>query len=457
MAEPSRMNITKVGSDVTGFKSERPSPGELDVYLSWACNQLQCPFAVAVTKVAQSQYVSVSAAKKNIVKSRAKLKQSSDSLAALLKDDRMGPSGYLEDEGTIKIFAIHDHLDRLVELKFEDNAKLPRMLFQIIGLIVQFHKCLQTITIRQGLDMYALYEINKFLPSSNVTELCLENTFLKEGNYSVLFENHNLIKRVSIARCQITDTMIQDIAAKLAYPMPASKTLIILDLSTNRITDEGAKYLANALRSNRCLSYLNLSDNNLTDIGGELLLDTLMTFPLTDDELKSDQSKSKRKSVKAAPPIKQVAKKVKGIEREGSLKLVPESKGAEAAELDSHLYDKARDIAEGRMGKFMDPFNRDNLVVIDGIIYCLGNNALCRLNLSYNNLSYISLKKLANVIVTQRLNRRKPVGLISVNLNGNNLPLYCTEMTQIDVLLNSGASDKNNRKRAASKTISSFK
>ncbi|XP_053624451.1 uncharacterized protein LOC128683167 isoform X2 [Plodia interpunctella] len=384
-----------------------------------------------------------------------------------------------EEEGIIKIFAIYDLADHLVELKFVKNEELPRILFQIIGLIIPFQKYLTTITIHQGIDVYGLYEITKFLPTCNVTDLCFDGTILNGGSYGILFENFTSIKRICLSRCKIDDTVIETIASQLVHPLPASKSLLILDLSTNRITDIGAKHMAHALRSNRALNYLNLSDNSLTDVGGEMLLESLMNFQITNEELQFSKEekmkylrkrnelithilkelrteflKGKRKSVK--PLIKpQTPKKGKGIEREGSLKAISDDKLA--MDFDSFLYERACIVAELQLGVFNDPFSRNNLVIKNGIVYCLGNNTLCYLNLSYNNLTYLSLKTLLKVVKCQKGNNRKPQGIINVAINGNYLPVSCAELLQIEDLLNVSPDKISNKKRAGSRSVSTVR
>ncbi|WP_337219594.1 hypothetical protein, partial [Vibrio parahaemolyticus] len=57
-------------------------------------------------------------------------------------------------------------------------------------------------------------------------------------------------------------------------------------------------------------------------------------------------------------------------------------------ELDPASDAKACLMAESQIGRYKDPFAKKNLEIKDDVVYCLGNNTLCYLNLSYNNLSY---------------------------------------------------------------------
>lgn len=387
-------------------------------------------------------------------------------------DDSISPS-LNKDENVINLYAVYDANENLVQLKFEKNSSIPRVILKIIGLIIPLQIHLTSITINKGIDQYTIYEICKFLPMSHITEICLDNSFLKEANYYLLLEKPNLIRQLSLARCSITDEVLKTLADMLVYPLPSSKSLLILNLSSNRITDEGAKYFAEAIRSNRQLSYLNLADNMLTDCGAAAILDTLVSFPLSFNELLTsrfrhiahlkqkneliiqmarelragdfDKRSTKRKSPK---PMATAAKKTKGLEKEISLKSMPESKSM--INTDSAYMDKATIMAENVLGEFKDPFSKVETFVENGGVYSYGNNALCYLNFSYNNLSFTSVKKLRNVLEYQKNMDRKPRGLVNVSIEGNFLPLQCKELFSIDHMLESNLS-LHQRKTSAHK------
>lgn len=393
------------------------------------------------------------------------------------------PRAVLSDiEPGIQIMATYDASENLVKISFEKNTSLPRVLFKIIGLIIQFQCYLNAISINRGLDQFCVYEIGKFLPLSKITDLCLDNCFVEQGNYYLLLEQTSCLRHLSLARCNINDVVIERIAASLTYPLPSSKTLSILNLASNKITDTGAKFLADILRSNRQLSYLNLSDNMLTDVGAEHLLNTLLRFPLSLCELLSSRSRlmtylkeknemilrlvkelrvgdfekrtAKRKSV-GAGKVMQTPKK-KGLEKELSLKSVPEAKSI--PNIEGLYLDKATSMAESILGEFKDPFDKENTLVIDGVVYSQGNNFLSYLSLAYNNLSYVTVKKLLKVVLYQKEMGRKPRGLVNVSIEGNLMPVACKELLQIDDLLEMGLMVHDRRfsltpkKRGQSKT-----
>lgn len=381
----------------------------------------------------------------------------------------------LNSEDTcIHLSAVYDYAENLVQLKMENNTtKIPRIVMKIIGLTIPFQPYLKTILINKGLDQYSLYEVVKFLPTSNITDLCLDGANIKDANYSLILETPNYIRYLSLARCSITDDVAKTMTELLVYPQPASKTLSILNLSTNRITDLGASYFAECLRSNRQMSYLNLASNMLTDAGAAVILNTLVKFPLTFNELLSSRSRHikylkekndlvlqiakdlrvgemdkramKRKSVKPAP----VTPKKKGLEKEPSLKSLPEAKSL--TNMDVVFLEKAAVMAENSLGGFNDPFTQNNTFVQDGIVYCYGNNSLYYINMSYNNLSYVSLKRLLEVLMYQKRMCRIPRGLVNVSVEGNNFPVECSELAMIDRILDTNMSLHQRRMSVAGK------
>lgn len=367
----------------------------------------------------------------------------------------------------IKILAYCDQSGNLVELKFDKNKHISCLIFKIMALIIKYQVFLTRITIYSGMDKHTLYEMKKFLASTNITELNLDNSVFSEANYDILFEDESKIRYLSLARCKINDEVVENIAKKLAYPLPASKVLTCLILSSNRISDKGAQCLADALRSNRHLRYISLAGNSITDSGASYILDSLAEFALNEEEIIDGRSRymdylkqknaiinniikelrsgeyDKKIKKKAARPISSLPVKKGKLEKEGSLKSVSESKSS--PNLDYLFFDRATSMAEDRMGEFTDPFSSQNTSVRDGTVYCLGNNALCCLSLAYNNLSFLILKKLSSVLMYQKLCDRRPRGLVKVCVEGNNLPVACKELGQIDDALEAARMSSDRR------------
>lgn len=380
----------------------------------------------------------------------------------------------------INIFAVHDSYGDLVQVIFYKNKHIPRIVIKVIGLIIKFHPQLNTVQFDQGADLYTIYEFEKILPLSNITEVCFDGTFIPDGNYDILMD-HELLRNLSLSRCKIEDEIIHNIAVKLVYPKPASKSLAILNLSSNRITNDGAKSLAFALRSNRCLIYLNLSGNKLTDDGAASILDSLQEFCLTPEEIlasktrycsfylkrnklivkkikelkesDSDKSSARKKLTRSVPPS--VRRKTR-TDREVSLHSVHEMLPGNIIGSDSNLLDRAATMVQMAFGVYIDPFSSNNTIVKEEALYCLGNNSLLCLNLAYNDLSYIFVRKLLGILLYQKQADRKPRGLINVSIEGNNLPVACEEYRLIESIIESGI-QRNlpiNKKRQQSKIIS---
>ncbi|CAG9569900.1 unnamed protein product [Danaus chrysippus] len=453
----------------------RPSPDNFLEYLPWACKQLQMQCEIVVSKIYQNEYVSVTMAEKSKkVKSKIKLTTSRYDVNSDQDRDDASEAGLqpiVADNKVIRISAVFDTFDNLVEIRFERNFRIPRMVFKVIALIIKFQLFVNKITIRGGMDKYTVYEINKLMTSSNLTEICFDGSFLKEANYDILLENSTSIRSLSLSRCKIGDDVIKKISEKLTFPAPASLTLNILNISTNRLTDIGAKYIAEALRTNRRLCYLNISGNRITDNGLSYILDSLVEFPLSCDELISARSRHmlylKQKNIliermieeiKAGEFDKRVARRKSTrvpavrrnkLEKESSLKSLADAKSL--ANMDIFYYDKAVSLVENTLGEFNDPYSSSNTIERHGTVYCMGCNTLCYLNVAYNNLSYLSVKKFLSVLLHQKLIDRKPRGLINLCIEGNNLPSSCREFLQIDDLLDAGLLIHSRRYSNASK------
>lgn len=358
-----------------------------------------------------------------------------------------------DDDNVVKIRAIYEG-QYLTHIKFEMNPKIPRLALKIVGMAISHQPYLTALTIKRGLTDLGIYEISKFLPFSFLTDICLDGSYVPQGNFYLLLEIPSYLRYLSLSSCNINDDVLKIIASTLQYPKHASTTLALLNLSCNFITNTGAKYLAEALRTNRRLNYLNLSSNQLDDEGVSHIFNILLEFPLTYDEIIDKKSRYLKYLKKKMVILENILKKLKSDEDKKMLKRKTSSPnptvGKKAKEgivtaanndvtkrstIDAALYAKANDMAIEIVGEFIDPFNKENTFINDGYTYCLGNNSLCYLNLSYNNLMYPSVKKLLSVLSYQKWTNRKPQGLMKVVIEGNNLPESCLEYLKIDELL----------------------
>lgn len=386
------------------------------------------------------------------------------------------------------ITARYDKFNRLIELVMNKTNLRIRQIMQVIALLAPYCDSLGKIVIQRcHVNAYVIYDLSKMLPLTAITEICLDESPLPEANYAILLNAEgNVLKHLSIARCLINDVVCEQIASKLRYNMIAGKQLLTLNLSSNHITDEGAKFLADALRTNRRLRYLNLANNFITDTGFNQILDTLTEFPLTPAEItqkkaccveylkkrlaffmdqlhftglhslpdhtgnsraskiimnKSDAivpakssgkippqySADRIKSRTEIPEIKKVKAQSRDIEKVNSAKSATTySKQSET--------EKPKDFSS--LYDCMGPFNPDHLVYKDGWTYSKGNLELSYLNVGYNDLTLIGMRKLLTVF-TYQSEVRQPgqTGLININIEGNLLPSDCPEIRAINNVL----------------------
>lgn len=321
--------------------------------------------------------------------------------------------------------------EKLVQIKIKNNTRIPRELYKILALTGYFHPFLSSVVINKSLTMAGIYELKNLLNLSNVTDVILDDTYVEAANYYILLDSPTRLRCLSVARCFIQDIGVEMIAARLAFPNPASETLALLNLSTNRITDVGATYLATALRTNRCLYYLNLTSNMITDDGAKKIFDVLLPFPLTYSELIGRNERYKRHLRKKHELIDTFITNAKNEETDlKSIKRKPRVDTSAGRPSLSYLNEKAQDMAKKLVTDFKDPYHKD-VVIKDGGLQCNGNRILAYLNLSYNNLSHIILKTVLTVLKNQKNLASSPRGLVRVGIEGNPMPKECEELKEI--------------------------
>lgn len=190
-----------------------------------------------------------------------------------------------ELEECLTIAAFYDTLNRLAEIVLQ-KENVPTILIQFFGIILPLQPLLYRLTFKRCLlSGYCVHEISKFLSQTSITEICLDDTRIAEGNYALLLQKPSSLINLSLCRCDITDEVCEQIASTLQIEEPAGTKLACLNLSSNHITDIGAKHFGVALRTNRHLRHLNLADNRITDEGADHIFRALKDFPLTYDEI----------------------------------------------------------------------------------------------------------------------------------------------------------------------------
>ncbi|CAB3233031.1 unnamed protein product [Arctia plantaginis] len=436
----------------------RPSPLDFAAYLPWACGQLEISLIPIINRITISDALRSNATSGKDNKEEtlnADIQSGSDF------NDIIGGSSTYYASDFFHIDAVYDDSNNLIQLKFKNKSTIPVTLFKLLTLIVQFQTCLKAIYINRGLNKSGLYQLNKVVNIAHITDIILDNTTVTEANYYILLDDDSPLKYLSLSRCKLNDTAVKMIALRLQHPSKASKTLTVLNLSSNKISDEGAKYLGDTLRTNRQLAYLNLSGNLISDTGVDGILSSLITFKLTTDEINEKRARkltyiqAKNKFINETVERMYIEYEKKVAAKKKTFKVptvTKRSKSIEASQdidtsigvMDEVWLEKAEAVAAEMVAPFQDPFSCENIIVRDNVLYCYGNNTLRYLNLAYNNLSYYSVKKLHNVISIQRDWDRKPKGLINVCIEGNQIPIFCKELSDINVTLEIGLSRMQN-------------
>jgi hypothetical protein len=360
----------------------------------------------------------------------------------------------ISSEDIIPITAYYDSHNHLAEISIVNcPVKISRKVIQAISLCLPFHSFLTKLTIRKGgLHSSLLYEIGKMLPHSQITEVCLDDTSVPEGNYYVLLDQVTHLKHLSLSRCNLGDDICKEIFTRINYGRPA-QNLVVLDLSSNSITDLGAKYIGSTLRKNRQLVHINLAGNFITDIGLSLILKHLAEFPLDHEEtiersLKSmEYYRNKMEVYKNCMaqlsnqakmdemPVAGTEKRLSASNRHHRLKKSRRSLKSVIEELNPT--EIAEKMTKEIVGEFVYPYDKENVYKKADSFYCVGNLKLCSLNLAFNNLEFTSLTKMIDVLEYQSSAEKGPqdTGLMRLVLEGNNFPKSSVELEKIGIYL----------------------
>lgn len=352
-------------------------------------------------------------------------------------------SDFVNDHA-IKLTATYDYYERLVEIAFV-NCCLPlnRQIMKVISLSLPFHTMLTKLTIKEnGLNYGVLYEIAKFLPLSNLTDICLDSSYVRQGNYYVLLDQTSSLKCLSLSNCNISDVVCRMIAERIEFHRPASKNLCVLNLSYNKITDLGAEALGHSLRSNRRLLHLNLANNKITAVGAEHILVPLSKFQLTATEVMEMKRHGIEYFRARAVILEKCLKQIRlnqldnqPVRNRGRTQ-VPKRQPVMSEVKVYSDYETAEVMALSTIGPLNYAFTSQNTVVEDGCRFCIGNLTLCSLNLGYNNLNFFSITKILDTLSYQStLDQRKGTGLMRLVIEGNNLPECCMEYKMIETFL----------------------
>lgn len=358
----------------------------------------------------------------------------------------------------VTVKTAYDNLDRLAEISLTNQKDIPRILLQVIAILGPVYPFLFRLTLKRcRFNKYTVHELINIIDVTDITELNFDGSYSKEANYAMLLEKTSNLAVLLLPRCSVNDLICEQIMSKLGYFEPASKNLRVLNLSGNMITDDGAMCVAFVLRSNRTLRHLDLSGNLITDEGAISILESLMSFPLTYDEYIGRRIRYSEhvkylievtesylaEEVAVTPPPKEKLKSP----RKSTVPASPTPPATPSVDDEAYHKQRAEMLATEAVGPFIDPFGIRSTILKDGYRYCTGNLTLTSLNLSYNNLHYPSLKKLADVVRYQRTVRQmNETGLLRFSIEGNNLPVEAMEYQVIAEVLGRYAGKRPVRK-----------
>ncbi|XP_075974071.1 uncharacterized protein LOC142975225 [Anticarsia gemmatalis] len=415
-----------------------PTPADVAVFIVYASEQFQAEYNLKII-VQIEDY--------NPNEKKARVQSKHDQLA-LIQDDDICSSAMdgIGDPDALELVLMLDRSLKLTECLMSRCLRVPRLLIKIIAFCIPFHPNFNRITLRRcRLDAPCLYEVSKLLyhDHSKITELWLDDSPVIRRNYYVLLEKPSRLRLLSLARCWLDDDDCTTIFSFLDYPKPASKTLNILILSGNRISDRSACVLGEVLRKNRSLHYINLAGNRITSLGAICIFNSLKEFRLSPAELREKRQKLmsyhqlKKDVYKSclATIMTEKPKEFDSSARKSQGRLVS-PRARKVPSLDASMtrvmmQQKAYALAIDTIGEFMHPFTSDQTTTHDDVTYSMGNMALVSLNLSYNNLDYSSLPVLLEVAEYQN-DASKKIGVLRVQVDGNKLPENCVEYRYIE-------------------------
>ncbi|XP_076443625.1 uncharacterized protein LOC143282060 isoform X3 [Babylonia areolata] len=156
-----------------------------------------------------------------------------------------------------------------------------------------------------GLSPLALCTLASVLPRFQcLNSLILDANPLGDANVAPLIDPDNSkLETLSLRFCQLGDINAQALGRALGTTNKWNSKLLTLNLSNNRITDEGVRHLARGLMTNRTLLVLNLAANDIGDDGAAALAQVLSYFALDHQQ---DQVVAPKGQVQKTPGLKRL-------------------------------------------------------------------------------------------------------------------------------------------------------
>lgn len=172
-----------------------------------------------------------------------------------------------------------------------------------------------------GLNSDTLHTLSTILPQCpNIRNVTLDGNTAEEENWYELVTEESPVQNLSLRHCGITNKGAVMIGRCLGSAKRTNMKLITLNLSNNKIGDQGLIEIAQGLRMNRTLLSLSLASNEVGDKGAIKLSEVLSRFPLTHEEVverrrqQSDRSSPDRNK---SPPL---SRRADSKDRPGSVR-----------------------------------------------------------------------------------------------------------------------------------------
>ncbi|XP_053379188.1 leucine-rich repeat-containing protein 71-like isoform X22 [Mercenaria mercenaria] len=172
-----------------------------------------------------------------------------------------------------------------------------------------------------GLNDDTLHTLSTILPQCpNIKNVTLDGNATEKEDWFELITEESPVQNLSLRHCGITNKGAKMIGRCLGSAKRANTKLLTLNLSNNKIGEEGLEEIAQGLRLNRTLLSLSLASNEIRDKGVVKLSEVLSRFPLTHEEvverrkLMSDRSSPDRNK---SPPL---SRRADSKDRPGSVR-----------------------------------------------------------------------------------------------------------------------------------------
>lgn len=269
-----------------------------------------------------------------------------------------------------------------------------------------------------------IYSLTKVVIVSNITELNLDNCYMPEMKCASILEGTKSLKKLSLSNSCINDDGVKHIAKQLHHSKPPAKYLEVLNLSSNIITNCGAKCIANCLRTNRRLTSLALANNLIRHEGCCEISKSMKCFCLTDKEMEFKKRRNIEYLIKVPESFEVYVKlklntgETKSTASGGTTSnynIIDEEVTEKQSILEQCLNTADSnnlcidEIIEKHLGANNNdnPFRRSELFCENENVYCKGNNSLKHLNLAFNCIGHRGIRHIIKAIQYQNKYKRK--------------------------------------------------